>query len=121
MEKLLSTLSDTYKKRSSLEIAPSKIVTHIEDLIKFSDNIRLPEIEDYINQKIVKKTELEKELQELGVEISILEEQKSELEKGRDLALEQKRKATEEMKSYFDVKQELAKLNNINSLIHNPG
>jgi len=104
-------ISDTYKKCSSLEIAPSKIVTHIEDLIKFSDNIRLPEIEDYINQKIVKKTELEKELQELGDEISALEEQKSELEKGRDLALEQKRKATEEMKSYFDVKQELAKYN----------
>ena len=40
--------------------------------------------------------------------ISVLEEQKSELEKGRDLALEQKRKATEEMKPYSDVKQELA-------------
>src|SRR5215211_1127050 len=111
MEKLLSTLSDTYKKRSSLGITPSKVVAYIKDLIKFSGNIRLPEIEDYINQKIAKKTELEKELQELGVEISILEEQKSELEKGRDLALEQKRKATEEMKSYFDVKQELAKYN----------
>jgi len=104
-------ISDTYKKCSSLGITPSKVVAYIEDLIKFSGNIRLPEIEDYINQKIAKKTELEKELQELGVEISILEEQKSELEKGRDLALEQKRKATEEMKSYFDVKQELAKYN----------
>jgi hypothetical protein len=39
--------------------------------------------------------------------ISALEEQKSELEKGRP-SMEQKRKATEEMKSYFDAKQELA-------------
>jgi hypothetical protein len=104
-------ISDTYNKCSSLGITPSKVVTHIEDLIKFSDNIRLPEIEDYINQKIAKKAKLEKELQELEDEISALEEQKSELEKGRDLALEQKRKATAEMKSYFDVKQELAKYN----------
>ena len=40
--------------------------------------------------------------------ISALEEQKSELEKGQDLALEQKRKATEEMKAYSDAKQELS-------------
>jgi hypothetical protein len=104
-------ISDTYKKCNSLGIAPSKVVTYIEDLIKFSDKIRLHEIEDYINQNIAKKTELEKKLQDLEDEISTLEEQKSELEKGRDLALEQKRKATEEMKSYFDVKQELAKYN----------
>ena len=50
---------------------------------------------------------MDNKLQELRDEIYTLEEQKSELEKNRDLALEQKRKATEEMKSYFDAKQEL--------------
>ena len=48
-------------------------------------------------------------LQELRDQIYTLEEQKSECEKGRDWALEQKRKANEEMKSYFDAKQELDK------------
>jgi hypothetical protein len=102
-------ISDTYKKCENLGVTPSKIITYIEDLIKFSDHVRLPEIEDYINQQTVKKIELEKELQGLRNQISTLQEQKSEVEKSRDLALEQKRKVTEEMKSYFDAKQELGK------------
>jgi hypothetical protein len=52
---------------------------------------------------------LDYKLQELRDQIYTLEEQKSECEKGRDWALEQKRKANEEMKSYFDAKQELDK------------
>jgi hypothetical protein len=102
-------ISDTYKKCKSVGVTPSEIVTHIDDLIKFSDQVRLPEIEDYINQKTVKKAELEKGLQELTDQISTLQDQKSELEKSLNLALEQKRKATDEMKSYFDAKQELDK------------
>jgi predicted nucleic acid-binding Zn-ribbon protein len=44
---------------------------------------------------------LDKEVRELKDQISTLEEQKSELEKSLDLVLEQKKKATEEMKSFF--------------------
>jgi predicted RNase H-like nuclease (RuvC/YqgF family) len=102
-------ISDTYKKCNNLGVTPTKIVTHIEDLIKFSDQVRLPEIEDYIKQMTVKGRELEKRSQELMDQISALEEQKSELQKSLDLVLEQKRKATEEMNSYFDAKQELDK------------
>ena len=102
-------ISDTYKKCKNLGLTPIKIATYIEELIKFSDHVPLPEIEDYINQKTVKKIELDKELQELSDQISTLQEQKLELEKSRDLALEQKRKANEEMKSYFETKQELDK------------
>ncbi|MGB0027588.1 MAG: hypothetical protein WBP64_12175, partial [Nitrososphaeraceae archaeon] len=63
-------ISDIYKKCKNLGVTSSKIVTYIEDLIKFSDHVRLPEVEDYINQKTVKKIELEKELQELRDQIS---------------------------------------------------
>ena len=73
-------------------VMPSKIVTHIEELIKFSDQVRLSEIEDYINQKTAKKGELDKEVRELKDQISTLKEQKSELEKSWDLVLEQKKK-----------------------------
>ena len=48
-------------------------------------------------------------MRELKDQISTVKEQKSELEKSRDLVLEQKKKATEEMKSFFDAKQELDK------------
>ena len=102
-------ISDTYKKCKDAGVTPSKIVTYIEDLVKFSDKVRLSEIEDYINQKTAKNREVEKEVRELKDQISTLKEQKSELEKSRDLVLEQKKKATEEMKSYFDAKQELDK------------
>jgi hypothetical protein len=102
-------ISDIYKKCERLGVTPSKIITYIEDLIKFSDQVPLPEIEGYINQQTVKKIELDNKLQELRDQIYTLEEQKSELEKSRDVALEQKRKATEEMQSYFDAKQELDK------------
>ena len=102
-------ISDIYKKCKNLGVTPRKIVTYIEDLIKFSDHVRLHEIEDYINQKTVKKIELEKEVRELRDQISTLDEQMSELKKNRDLVLEQKRKAAEEIKSYFDAKQELDK------------
>jgi hypothetical protein len=61
-------------------------------LVKFSDKVRLSEIEDYINQKTAKNREVEKEVRELKDQISTVKEQKSELEKSRDLVLEQKKK-----------------------------
>jgi hypothetical protein len=102
-------ISDIYKKCENLGVTPSKIATCIEDLIKFSNQVPLPEIEGYIDQQTIKKRELDNKLQELRNQISTLQEQKLELEKSRDVVLEQKRKATEEMKSYFDAKQELDK------------
>ena len=102
-------ISDTYKKCEKLGVTPSKIATYIEDLVKFSDQVPLHEIDGYINQQTLKKIELDNKLQELRDQIYTLQEQKSECEKGRDWALEQKRKATDEMKSYFEAKQELDK------------
>jgi len=102
-------ISDTYKKCEKLGVTPSKIATYIEDLVKFSDQVPLHQIDSYINQQTLKKIELDNKLQELRDQISTLQEQKSKCEKGRDWALEQKRKANEEMKSYFDAKQELDK------------
>lgn len=88
-------ISDTYKKCKGTGVTPSKIVTYI-DLNKFSDQVRLSEIEDYINQKTAKKGELDKEVRELKDQISRVKEQKSELEKSRDLVLKQKKKGTKE-------------------------
>ena len=53
-------VSATIKKCESHGITPDKIVTHVEDLAKFSDHTRLPEIEGYVNQKTLKIRELEK-------------------------------------------------------------
>ena len=67
-------ISDTYKKCKDAGVTTSKIVNYIEELNKFSDQVRLSEIEDYINQKTAKKGELDKEVRELKDQISTLEE-----------------------------------------------
>jgi hypothetical protein len=41
-------------------ITPRNIVVHIEDLIKFSNDARLPEIEGYMNVTILQEKELER-------------------------------------------------------------
>ena len=46
---------------------------------------------------------------QLNNQIATLKEEKSELEKSRDIILEQNRRAEDEMKSYLSCKQELEK------------
>ncbi len=77
--------------------------------MKVSDerHIRLSDMDKYIDEMISKNKQLEKESQELNDKISTVRKQTSEIENLRDLALEQKRAAELEMKSYTNAKQEL--------------
>ena len=100
-------VSGIFKECSRLEITPSKIVVHIEDLTKFSKEVRLPEIKDYINNKIVQEKELDDKKRQLSDDIAGLELKMSQLEREYDLILEQSRRVEEGMKSYFSFKQEL--------------
>jgi hypothetical protein len=104
-------VSDIYKECLRVGITPSYIITHIEDLTKFSkeENVRLPEIKAYIYKKIAQKQKLVDEVGQLNNQIATLKEEKSELEKSRDIILEQNRRAEDEMKSYLICKQELEK------------
>ena len=54
-------ISDLYKECKSRGITPNLIVTHTEDLIKLSENKRLPEINEYLNEKIAQNKELDDE------------------------------------------------------------
>jgi hypothetical protein len=100
-------ISDLYKECRSRGITPSIIVTHTEDLIKVSENKRLPEINEYLNEKIAQNTELDEKREQLTQSIVSLEAKYSELKKNHALILEQNRKAEEEMKSYSSSKQVL--------------
>src|SRR3954451_14592393 len=99
-------IGDTYKKCKEFEVTSSKFATCIKELIKVSDDhhIQLHKIEEYIDEKITKKKELENELEDLKNEISTLKNQKSEIENVRDLALQQKKMTDLEIKSYTDAK-----------------
>jgi hypothetical protein len=98
---------DIYKECDRLGITSSSIVAHIEDLTRFSIDIRLPEIEGYINEKILQEKGLDEKIRQLSNDIADLEMIKSHLERKRDLILEQSKRVEKEMKSYFGSKQEL--------------
>lgn len=100
-------VSDAYKECDRLGITPSNIVVHIEDLTKFSKDIRLPEIEGYINEKILQEKELDEKIRQLSNGISDLEMKTSQLERKRNMILEQSKRVEKEMKSYFGFRQEL--------------
>ena len=100
-------VSDLYKECDRLGITPSNMVVHIEDLTKFSKDVRLPEIKDYVNNKIVQEKELDDKIRQHSDDIAGLELKKSQLERKYDLILEQSRRVEEGMKSYFGFKQEL--------------
>ena len=53
-----------YKECDRLGITPSNMVVHIEDLTKFSKDVRLPEIKDYVNNKIVQKKKLDDKIRQ---------------------------------------------------------
>jgi chromosome segregation ATPase len=106
-------IGDTYRKCKEFEVTSGKFAISIKELVKISDDhrIQLHKIEEYVDEKIAKKKELEKELEDLKNEISTLKNQKSEIENARDSALQQKKMAELEIKSYSNAKQVLDRHN----------
>ena len=104
-------VSGMYRECNRLGITPSNIVTHIDDLTKFSkeENVRLPEIKASVEKKIVEKKELDDKLEKLNGTIATLEQKESELKKSCDTILEQNRRAEYEMKLFFSYIVELEK------------
>jgi hypothetical protein len=83
IDKAEQFLSTTYKKCENLDLTPDKIVSHIEDLTKLSDEIRLPEIERLIKQKTSEKEGLDKQICENKEKISNMKRQAEEIEETR--------------------------------------
>jgi hypothetical protein len=111
IDKAEQFLSTTYKKCENLDLTPDKIVSHIEDLTKLSDEISLPEIERVIKQKTSEKEGLDKQIYENKEKVSNVKRQAKEIEKRRDCAFEMQRKAGEDILLFNEVKQELEKHN----------
>jgi cell division protein FtsB len=108
-EKAENFVTDILKGCENMGITASKAITHIEDLLKFSDIVPLPHVQDYLNQRTAEKAQLERGIKEITVKKSALEKEVTEAQKSRDMILEEKRKDTEEMSSYLAAKQELGK------------
>jgi hypothetical protein len=110
-ENVWQFLSDTYKKCKSDGISPEKIASHIVDLANFADNVGLPEIEEFTNEKAAKIKALSEQEQGLINHISTLKQQKLQEEKSLDEILEEKRKIEYEIMLFNDAKALLNQFN----------
>ena len=106
-------IGEIYNKCKDSGVLPNEFATCIKDLVKVSNDyhVPLPKVKEHIDEKIAKKKEVEKELEDLKDEKSTLNNQKSEIENARDLAMQQKKMADLEIKSYSNAKQVLDRHN----------
>ncbi|HEX6029220.1 MAG TPA: hypothetical protein VFY64_09285 [Nitrososphaeraceae archaeon] len=106
-EEFEAFISDIYNKCKKLDLQPDKIAYHIDELLKFSKEIPLSQIPDYIKQKTNEKGKLEKDIEELQDRIKQLEEEKLVAEQLRNVSLENEKMTASELKWYSDLKIEL--------------
>jgi len=102
-------IMEIYNKCTDSGVLPSEFATCIKDLVKVSndDHVPLSKVKEHTDEKTAKKKELEIKLEDLKNNISTINNQKSEIENARDLALQQKKMADLEIKSYSNAKQVL--------------
>jgi hypothetical protein len=106
-------IGDIYNKCKDSGVLPSEFATCIKDLVKVSndDHVPLSKVKEHIDENTAKKKELEIKLEDLKNNISTKNNQKSEIENARDLAMQQKKMADLEIKSYSNAKQVLDRHN----------
>jgi hypothetical protein len=108
-DQLQSFLSDIYKRSVELGLTPQSIASYLRDLLEFSNTLVLSQIPAYLEQKKQEKDQLEKKIQDLYVETSMLQRQKSDCERLSNAAMEDYNTTTQQLRWYSGLKEELAK------------
>jgi hypothetical protein len=104
-------LSTTFKKCERTGITPNTIISHIEDLTGYSDEIKLPEINLHIKQKIREKEELDKQILVQEENASNLKSEVEEIEERRDRIAKEQRKEGADFRLFVEAQQELERHN----------
>jgi hypothetical protein len=104
-----SFLSDIYKRSVELGLTPQSITSYLRDLLEFSNTLVLSQIPAYLEQKKQEKDQLEKKIQDLYVETSMLQRQKSDCERLSNAAMEDYKTTVQQLRWYSGLKEELAK------------
>jgi hypothetical protein len=104
-----SFLSDIYKRSVELGLTPQSIASYLRDLLEFSNTLVLSQIPAYLEQKKQEKDQLEKKIQDLYVETSMLQRQKSDCERLSNAAMEDYKTTIQQLRWYSGLKEELAK------------
>ena len=100
-------ISDIYNNCKKLDIPPDKIAYYIDELLKFSKDISLSQIPDYIKQKTNDKSELEKDIEESQEKIKQLKEEKLAAEELYNTSLENGSRIASILAWYLNLKTEL--------------
>jgi hypothetical protein len=91
-----SFMSDVYNRCKDIGLSPQDIGFHLADLLEFSKTVPFSKIPEYVKQQAHEKEELEKEIENLKVEVEGLREL-------RDAALKDERMTSSELKWYTDL------------------
>ena len=101
-------MSDIYARCNNLGLTPESIASYLADLIEFSKTVPFSQISEFIEQKAEEKKKLEEEIQNLKDQIKTLKEEKSSSEARCLSALSEENTTNVQLKSYSDMKKELA-------------
>jgi DNA repair exonuclease SbcCD ATPase subunit len=104
-----SFISQIYDNCKKLNLSPDKIADYIDELLKFSRDIQLSQIPEYIKQRINEKNTWEKQIERLQEKIKPLQEERLVAEELREASLVNERMTSSEIKWYSDLKTELKK------------
>jgi hypothetical protein len=84
-EKVIHFLKEVYTKCQEVRLSPQQVFAYISDILKFSSEISLSQIPQFVKKKIEKKKELESAIQKLSIKIGVLshviEEKELEIER----------------------------------------
>jgi hypothetical protein len=100
-------ISQIYNDSKNLDLQPDKIAYYLDGLLKFSKDIPLSQIPDYIKQKTDEKSKLEKDIEELQEKIKQLKEERLAAEGLYNASLENGSRTTSILAWYSNLKTEL--------------
>jgi hypothetical protein len=100
-------ISQIYNDSKNLDLQPDKIAYYLDELLKFSKDVPLSQIPDYIKQKTNEKSKLEKDIEELQEKIKQLEQEKLASEELNNASLENGSRTASILAWYLKLKTEL--------------
>jgi hypothetical protein len=100
-------ISQIYNDSKNLDLQPDKIAYYLDELLKFSKDMSLSQIPDYIKQKTNEKSKLEKDIEDLQEKIKQLKEEKLAAEELYNASLENESRTTSILAWYLKLKTEL--------------
>ena len=101
---------DVYSRCVDMGLSPGDISSYLPDLLEFSKTVMpLSRIPDYVKEKTCEKRKAEEEIEKLKPQIEKLQQQKENSESLRDIALQNGRITSSELKYYTSLREEFRK------------